>query len=337
MTSNISLSSPCALAISADGASVYVVGREGLFRFRLPSFEQLSDAVYAGCNTQAPGYSDVAAGPDSIICADLEGTLYDHDPTTCELRLERPYQPSVVESGQRLVASRMQSFKKPIVGLHGGFGGAARLTLGRDAVYLGGRDGVVTVYTLSKLNVIARARLSEGPEPPGVRVLHLGASSQRLYCGALSTVHALTTPSLAVEAKLYGGPRVPVFGRVCGIVEGNDGQLLFTSDTAGPSIHLWDTTRWEWLCRVELAQGGGAACHLAAPAGNNGGMGAGHLLAATDTGRLLAFRLGRLPPLLIEEGGGGGPMATSPLCPDLAVILEQQSGCLAIRRGSGLN
>lgn len=335
MSSLISISSPCAIAISVDGGSVYVVGREGLVRYRLPSFEQLSDAAYAGRHTTAPGYSDVVAGPDSIVCADLEGTLYDHDPSTCELRLERPYQPSVVESGQRLVASRVQSFKRPIVGLHGGFGGAARLVLSREAVYLGGRDGVVTVYTLNNLNVIARTRLSEGPEPPGIRVLHLGASSQRLYCGALSTVHALSTPSLAVEAKLYGGPRVPIFGRVCGIVEGVGGHLLFTSDTGGPSIHLWDTARWEWLCRVELAQGGGAACYLAATFGHEAGRDVSHLLAATDTGRLLAFRLGRLPPLLIEEGGGGGPMATSPMSPDLVVILEQQAGCLALRRCSG--
>lgn len=317
----------CALAASPDGDSVFAVGADGLARFELPSLQLVAYAPCGGGATTR-GYSDVAVAADSVVCTDLEGTLYEHDPVTCELRMQRAYQPSVVETGHRVVASRVQSYRTPVVGLQGGPGGASRVAVTEDAVYLGGRDGVVTAYARAGgLNVLARARLSDSPVALGVRAVYLGPS-RRLYCGVLSTVQVLSTPGLQTVAKLQGGPRVPVFGSICSLVESPDGAQLFAGDTGGPSVHMWDTATWQWLLRIELAEGGGAASHLAIPPGGN------TLYAATECGRLLAFRLGRLPPLCIEEGGGGGPIATCPAWHRVAVVLHQQACRLVLRDDS---
>lgn len=307
-----------AIAASPDGSSVYVAGRDGLLCFAMPGFQLCASASYEG-PADPPGYADVAAGNGFVVCADINGNLYRHDAVTCELQAKRAYQPSVMEHSQRVVASNLQRFSAAIVGLEGGFGGASRLAVGPDAVYLGGRDGVITAYSAGSLNITARSRLQEGPlsTPIGVRSLFLAPATQRLYCSVLSSVHVLATPSMREVSRLRGGPRVPVFGNVSCAVESSSGKLAFVADVGGPSIHVWDTSTWQWLARVELSEDGGPACQLAVDHTDT------MLYVATRCSRFLAFDCSRRRPQCREEGAGGGPMVVLPPPANQLVVLAE--------------
>lgn len=314
----VDLRAAYAIAASPDGSLVYVAGRDGLFCFAVPGFQLCALASYEG-PADPPGYADVAAGNGFVVCADVNGNLYRHDAATCELQAERAYQPSVMEHSQRVVASNLQRFSAPIVGLEGGFGGASRLAVGPDAVYLGGRDGVITAYSAGSLNIIARSRLQEGPlsTPIGVRSLFLAPATQRLYCSVLSSVHVLATPSMREVSRLRGGPRVPVFGNVSCAVESSSGKLAFVADVGGPSIHVWDTSTWQWLARVELSEDGGPACQLAVDHTDT------MLYVATRCSRFLAFDCSRRRPQCRAEGAGGGPMVVLPPPANQLVVLAE--------------
>lgn len=313
------------IAASPDGSSVFVASVAGLARFDGETLEPLSAVPYSGTAT-SPGFADVATGQGQVVCVDLDGTLFGHDPLTCELLVERPYQPSVVEPCQRIIAGQLRKYSAAIVGLEGSFGGGARLAIGDDAVYLGGKDGVVTAHTPGSLNIISRAQLSEGPQSLGIRVVYM-APSARLYCGALSTLHVLT-PGLQSIAKLRGGPKQPVFGNFCSVVESNDGRLTFSGDLGGPAVHAWETNSWSWLFRIELAAGGGPGWYLAMAPDD------AFLFVSTQWQRFLAFSIekqevavGRSCPFCsrcVEEGGGGGPLAVLPHLPDTVVVLSQR-------------
>ncbi|CAK9104646.1 Hypothetical protein (Fragment) [Durusdinium trenchii] len=298
-----SMSLDDALAVAAGTSAIFVAGRGGLKRFELPDLQLTAAAPYAG-SADPPGYADLAAGPDFVVCVDLDGCLFRYDSRTCELQAKRAYQPSVVEHSQRIVASQLERLSKPIVGLEGGFGGTSRVAANSKSVYLGGRDGVVTSYSSGSLSLTGRCRLQEGPASAaiGIRAVFL-SQYQRLYCAVLSSVYVLATPGMYELARLRGGPRVPVFGSVGAVVESPAGDLVFVADVGGPSIHLWSTKSWQWMARVELPQGGPAR-HLAAPA-------APVLYASTDAGRLMAFDYSRIPPLCIREGPGGGPLSVA--------------------------
>lgn len=288
-------------AIVASSGAIFVAGRGGLKRFDLPDLKLSAAEPYAG-TADPPGYADLAAGPDFIVCVDLDGCIFRYS-KTCELQAKRSYQPSVVEHSQRLVASQLERLTKPIVGLEGGFGGASRLATSSRAIYLAGRDGVVTSYSAGTLSLTGRCRLQEAPAGPviGIRALFLSAY-QRLYCAVLSSVYVLAIPAMYQLARLRGGPRVPVFGSISAVVESNAGDLAFVADVAGPSIHLWSTKSWQWLSRLELLQGGGPAQHLTT---------ANQVLySSTETERFMAFDFSKSPPKCILEGAGGGPMAT---------------------------
>eukprot|EP00931_Biecheleriopsis_adriatica_P074439 TRINITY_DN48492_c0_g1_i1.p1 TRINITY_DN48492_c0_g1~~TRINITY_DN48492_c0_g1_i1.p1 ORF type:complete len:523 (-),score=82.74 TRINITY_DN48492_c0_g1_i1:115-1557(-) len=323
----VDLSGATAIAASPDGLAVFVAGRRGLMRFDLPELRLAAVVSYSG-PANPEGYADLSAGDGFVVCADVDGNLYRHDAETCELQIKRAYQPSVMENSQRIVASQLQRFSAAIVGLEGGFGGASRLAVGQGAVYLGGRDGVVTSYAAGSLNLTARSRLQEGPAstPIGVRSLFLSPRSQRLYCCVLSSVHVLATPAMQEVARLRGGPRVPVFGCVGAAIEEHDGKFVFVADVGGPSIHVWDTSTWQWVARVELAAGGGPACQLAVAPSDT------VLYAATECNRFMAFDYSRRSPLCIEEGAGGGPMVVLPPPTDQLVVLT--NGRLRMRSHS---
>lgn len=295
------LSGAHAIATSPDEAAVFVVGRDGIMQFRVPSLEFVVSVPYAG--SASAGYADVAVGKDRVLCVDLKGTLFEHDRSSCKLRRQRPYQPSVVETLQQLVSGRVQRKSVPLIGLEGGLGGASRLAIHGDVAFLGGLDGVVTTYQLGSLSVVARAQLSEGPHALGVRSLYF-APSTRLYCCVSSTVHVLErSPLLQSVAKLRGGPRIPVFGSFCSATETHDGRYAFTSDVGGPAVHMWDTRSWSWLARVELGSNGGAGRHIVVSSDDR------VLYVATEWGRFLAFGLMSVPPQCLEDGGQGGPLA----------------------------
>lgn len=315
------------ITVSPDGTSVYVAGTEGLARFDAYSLEQHAEAPYAGGRAahagQPHGYADAAAGEDFVVCVDLEGTVFSHHALTCALVAERFYEPSVFETSQRIVAGKMRTCTDGIAGLDGGFGRASRIAVGIHAVYLGSRDGVVTAMAPGTLSVLTRTQLSEGPQAVGIRAVYLPPSQERLYAAVLSTLHVVS-PGLAPVARLRGGPRVPVFGSICSVAESRDGRLAFSADDGGPSVHVWSTSSWQWLSRIELASGGGAATHLAASLG-------GELLyASTDHGRFLAFDISQLPPQCVEQGIGGGPLAVSEAHPDHVIVLA--GGRLVLRR-----
>eukprot|EP00929_Paragymnodinium_shiwhaense_P061998 TRINITY_DN30956_c0_g1_i4.p1 TRINITY_DN30956_c0_g1~~TRINITY_DN30956_c0_g1_i4.p1 ORF type:complete len:653 (-),score=80.61 TRINITY_DN30956_c0_g1_i4:49-2007(-) len=300
------------LAASPDSDSVYVISPRGLMRFDAKTLALLAAVQYRG-SALSPGYADVAVGENSVVCVDLEGTLFEHDPETLELRGERAYQPSVVDSTQRIVGGKLKKCSAPIAGLEGGFGGVARVAVGADAVYIGGRDGVVTAYAAGSLNVIARCKLIESAQPLGVQMVYL-AGSGRLYCGALSTLCVLTK-GLHMTAKLCGGPRVPVFGSFSCVVESNDGSKAIAADVGGPAIHIWATDTWRWLSRVELAAAGGHCCHLAVSPDDV------LIYASTEHGRFLAYSLQGSQPRCVEEGSGGGPLAVLRACTRYVVVL----------------
>lgn len=298
-------------AIVASAGAVFVAGRGGLKRFDLPDLKLSAAEPYAG-TADPPGYADLAAGPDFIVCVDLDGCIFRYS-KTCELQAKRSYQPSVVEHSQRLVASQLERSTTPIVGLEGGLGGASRLATSSRAIYLAGRDGVVTSYSAGTLSLTGRCRLQETPGPAviGIRALFLSAY-QRLYCAVLSSVYVLATPAMHQLARLRGGPRVPVFGSISAVVESNAGDLAFVADVAGPSIHLWSTKSWQWLSRLELPQGGGPARQLTT---------ANQVLyASTETERFMAFDFSKSPPKCILEGAGGGPMATASAEESLVIL-----------------
>lgn len=297
-------SSASAISVALDGSAVFVVDSGGLRRFDLPDLRLTASAAYTG---DAAGYADVAAGMDFVVCADVDGNLFRHDAVTCVLQLQRTYQPSVVEHSKRLVASHLDRLSNAVTGLEGGFGGASRLAIGADAVYLGGRDGVVTAYVPGSLTLRARCRLLEGPSCAiiGVRALCL-SPYKRLYCAVQSSVHVLTTPGMSQVALLRGGPRVPVFGSVSAVAESRSGDYVFVADVGGPSIHVWGTRSFRWIARVELQPGGGPARFLAVASRSQ------VLYAATDSDRLVAFDHSQLPMRCIAEGPGGGPLASLP-------------------------
>jgi len=255
---------------------------------------------------------------------DLDGTVFEHDKVTLDLLAERAYQPSVVETTQRIVGGRLHRHRGAITGLEGGFGGAARLALGGGWLYLGGRDGVVTACSRGTLNVFSRSRLTDSAQTPGVRVVYL-APSGRLYCGAQSVLHVLSTPNLHAVAKLRGGPGVPVFGNVSSAAEAADGRHVFSGDSRGPAVHVWDTTSWQWLTRIELTSGVGPVCHLAIVPGSR------LLAASTECGRFLAFDVDKMPLLCVEEGPGGGALATCAAWPPGSVAVLAQ-GRVDLRR-----
>mmetsp|Transcript_70054 Transcript_70054/g.123817 ORF Transcript_70054/g.123817 Transcript_70054/m.123817 type:complete len:522 (+) Transcript_70054:22-1587(+) len=325
MEADYVMQGPTAIAASPDGSAVFMASRGGLARFSLPDIQLCASAVYAGL-ADPPGYADIAAGDGFVVCADVNGCLYRHDDVTCELEAKMEYQPSVMEHAQRIVASHLQRRSSPLVGLEGGFGGASRLAVGGRSVYLGGRDGVVTSYSAGSLNVMARYRLLEVPASVtiGVRSLFF-ARSQRLYCAVQSSVHVLRTPSMQQVARLRGGPRVPVFGNVSCAIESSSGELAFVADVGGPSIHIWKTSNWQWLTRVELPQGGGPACHLTIDPSDE------VLYAGTDCSRFIAFDFSRAgAPMCIAEGAGGGPMVVVPA--PLEQILVLTDGALRARK-----
>lgn len=322
---HVGLETVYAVAVSPDGGSVYVAGLSGLARFALPRLELVARRPYAGAAATL-GYAEVVAGEGFVVCADLAGTLTEHDPETCELRCLRPYQPSVMESSKRLVGGELQRATAPLSGLEGGFGGAPRLAVCGHQILLGGRDSVVTAYTSGTLNVMSRCRLCDGAQSFGVRALTMAPASGRLYAAVLSTLHVLATPSLRPVVKLRGGPRMPVFGSLCSVAESEDGSLAFAGDEGGPAVHVWDTGTWHWLARVELTSDGGGACHLLVTPGD------WLLCAATHCGRFLAFALGgRLPPRCVEEGSGGGPLAAVPGSSDRVVVLGYRGSLLSVR------
>lgn len=310
----------CSTAISADGAKLYVAGQGGLALFEVPSLELLALSPYSG-RARSPGYADVALGAFGVFCLDLDGTIFEHDGETLDILAKRTYQPTVMEMSQRIVGGQLRRSSEAITGLEGGFGGAKRIAVGGDRVYVGGRDGVVTCCR-GNLDVSSRSRLTDSTQALGIRVVYL-APSTRLYCGVQSTLHVLSTPHLHSLAKLRGGPGVPVFGNVCSAVESQDGRLAFSGDQRGPSIHIWDTACWHWLSRVELPDGGGPACYLAVLPGDT------LLCAATECGRFMAFNMERMPPVCVEDGSGGGPLSSSPAWPwSLAVLSD---GRIAVR------
>mmetsp|Transcript_10172 Transcript_10172/g.35619 ORF Transcript_10172/g.35619 Transcript_10172/m.35619 type:complete len:525 (+) Transcript_10172:106-1680(+) len=328
---DLGLSPAYAVAVSLDGGSVYVAGAGGLARFLLPSLELAAHSPYVG-RASAPGYAEVVAGQGLVVCADIDGALTEHDPDTCDLRCQRSYQPSVMEQSQRVVGGQLRRFTESVCGLEGGFGGAPRLAAAGSTVYLGGRDGVMTAYGAGTLNVLARCRLCDGAQSLGIRAVAIAPASRRLYCAVLSTLHVLALPALRPSAKLRGGPRVPVFGSFCSLAESEDGSLAFAGDLGGPAVHFWDTATWQWLGRVELSSSGGAACHLTVTPGD------WLLCASTDCGRFLSYGLGgRLPPRCVEEGSGGGPMATVPGCSQYVVVLGCRGSQLALRPLDGLS
>eukprot|EP00439_Symbiodinium_sp_Y106_P063518 s3085_g9.t2 len=252
-------SSASAISVALDGSAVFVVDSGGLRRFDLPDLRLTASAAYTG---DAAGYADVAAGMDFVVCADVDGNLFRHDAVTCELQLQRTYQPSVVEHSKRLVASHLDRLSNAVTGLEGGFGGASRLAVGADAVYLGGRDGVVTAYVPGSLTLRARCRLLELPRVlPGPSCAIIGVRAlclspyKRLYCAVQSSVHVLTSPGMTQVALLRGGPRVPVFGSVSAVAESRSGDYVFVADVGGPSIHVWGTRSFRWIARVELQPG----------------------------------------------------------------------------------
>lgn len=311
------------VAVSTDSASLFVAGAGGLARLDAAALRLEAHAPYTGAAKSA-SYADVAAGDNYVVCVDLDGTLFAHDPATCSLRFERPYEPTVFETSQRIVGGQLKKFNAGISGLEGGLGHAPRLAAGRSAVFLGGRDGVLTALAPGGLNVVARARLSEGPQAIGVQLVYLSPNQQHLYAGVLSVLHVLT-PALQTVAKLRGGPRVPVFGNVCSVAETHDGCYAFSGDVGGPSVHMWETSTWQWLARVELTAGGGPATHLALEPSD-----CRILYVATEWGRFLAFDVARLPLQCIQEGGGGGPLVFSRMNPGRVIVLAE--GRLHLRR-----
>mmetsp|Transcript_107197 Transcript_107197/g.167426 ORF Transcript_107197/g.167426 Transcript_107197/m.167426 type:complete len:595 (-) Transcript_107197:57-1841(-) len=310
-----------AIAVSDDGKSVYVAGASGLARFDTTSMQLQAHTACAGGRQALAGhpygYADVVAGASTVICADLDGTLFIHHPVTCELLAEKVYEPSIYETKQRLIAGRLQRISSGITGLEGGYGVAPRITVSDSAIFIGGKDGVVTALAPQTLTVLARTQLCEGPQAVGVRMVYLAQSQQRLYASVLSVLHVLT-PSFQSIAKLRGGPHIPIFGNICCAVESPDGQLAFAGDTGGPSIHVWDTATWKWLARVELVAGGGPARYLAVSSDNR------LLYASTEFGRFLAFDISRMPPRCVEEGGGGGALAISKVCPEQVLVLTPE-------------
>lgn len=315
-----------AMAVSPDGTSVYVAGTGSLARFDAASVQLRAQVPCAGGRRMAAGhatgYADVAATENCVVCVGLDGTLYIHDPVTCTLLAERAYEPTVFESTQRIVAGSLRTTKSGITGLEGGFGGASRIAVSGDAIFVGGKDGVVTALATGNLNTLARTQLSEGPQAIGVRFVCLAPSQQRVYAGVLSALHVLT-PDLQSIAKLRGSSKAPVFGSFSCAAESPDGRLLFAADTKGPSIHVWDTESWQWLSRVDLAggqwrqAGGGAAIHLVVSLDSR------LLYASTEWGRFLAFDASSLPPRCVEEGGGGGALAVGSEYPEYAYVLTQ--------------
>lgn len=321
------------MALSPDGASVYVAGTGGLARFDAASVQLRAQAPCAGGRAfaagHAMGYCDVAASESCVVCAALDGTLYIHDPASCALLGERAYEASVFESTQRIVAGSLRTAKNGITGLEGAFGVASRIAVSQDTIYIGGKDGVVTALALGALSVLARAQLSEGSQAIGVRFICFAPSQRRLYAGVLSALHVLS-PDLQRITKLRGSSKASVFGSFACAAESPDGRLLFAADTKGPAIHVWDTESWQWLSRVELAggqwrsAGGGAASHLSVSLDNR------LLYASTEWGRFLAFDASRLPLRCVEEGAGGGALAVGSEYPEYVYVLTE--GRVVLRR-----
>lgn len=315
-----------AMAVSPDGASVYVAGTGGLARFDANSVHLVAHVPYAGGKEplagHSTGYADIVASEDFVICADLDGTLFIHDPQTCALLTEKSYEPTVFENSQRVIAGQLRRSKIGITGLLGRFGGASRIAASKKAIYIGGRDGIVTALASGTLSVLSRSRLAEGPQAIGIGLVYLAPSKDRLYASVLSTLHVLT-PSLEPVAKLRGSPRMPIFGRICSAAESHDGRLAFAADQTGPSVHVWETATWQWLGRVELSSGGGAATHLVASLDNR------LLYASTEWGRFLAFDTSRMPLRCVEEGAGGGPLAVGVAYPEYVYVLTE--GRLVLR------
>lgn len=271
----------CCLAVSPDGSSVYVAGSAGLARFDA-TLRLLS---YYSCRT---GYCDVAVG-EAVVCTDAHGTLFAHDLASCELLMRRPF-----ESVQESAAPR------------------AALAICGQTVLLG-CDGVLTAYSWPGLRLLARARLADSPQL-GVGFVH--ASPRRVYASVTSTLFVLT-PGLQPVTRLRGGPRVPIFGNFSCATESRSGRMLFAGDVGGPSVHVWGTSNWQWLARVEIAEAGGFTTHLALSAEDD------VLYAGTCRGRFLAFTLSSLPPQPLEEDSSGGPFVLAGAQRSSVVVLAK--------------
>merc|ERR1712203_1044334 len=100
---------------------------------------------------------------------------------------------------------------------------------------------------------------------------------------------------------------MPVSANISCVAETHDGRLVVTGhigkDAAG---HLWSTDpTWQWLGRLECRSFGDFNCtHLLISSDDS------VLYTSTDCGRFLAYDLSRRQPQCIEDGGGGGPLAS---------------------------